>query len=566
MKPYEIIKAQANSLVSFYRQHPVTAAYDLLGVTLDEIQRIIFRDMWFKNYVIVVACRGLGKSFLQALLATLTTMLYPGRRVGLIGSSYRQSKVMFREVEALYQQSGILREATMRAPIKSTDMCEMKFNSAGNHSGSSILAIPLGNDGSKIRGQRFHLVLCDEFAQIPEQIFNLVIRPMAATVHDPMSNVKRIKRQKQLMALGLDVEEEYSVNKIVMTSSGFFKVNHMWNRMRHYWKKVALGDKSYAVHQASYTDLSEGFLDAGNVEEARETMPRLLFEMEYCGKMISDSEGFFKASMIELCIANKLDNYFTVKLKGNKDSEYVMAIDPARTSDSFAIMIFEVSEAVTKLVYAVTYTGVSSIETVNEIFRLRDNFNLVRVVMDSQGGGLNIKDLLEAGIDNNKPILDLLDKNNYGKEGDLILQFFNPSPSTNTDANFTALAMLEKDNFLFPGPPQFGYEEEDDLYEYIELLKRQILSIVVTQNPNGSLNFNTQSAKAKKDLYSCFIMGCWMIKQIAKEREMPAEQEQILSHVGIINNRMSDSMNSQYIDRVNNFGGGVRPLIVPGVL
>jgi len=566
MKSYEIVKAQANSLVSFYRQHPVIAAYDLLGVTLDEIQRIIFRDMWFKDYVIIVARRGLGKSFLQALLATLKALLYPGHRVGLIGSSYRQSKVMFREVEALYQQSEIFREATMRAPVKSTDMCEVKFRPAGKYSGSSILAIPLGNDGSKIRGQRFFTICVDEFAVVPEQVFNLVIRPMAATTHDPMSNVARMKRQKKLIALGLEVEEESNVNKIVMTSSGFFKVNHMWNRMRHYWKKIESGDNTYAVHQASYTDLSEGFLNKGNIEEARETMPRALFEMEYCGKMISDSEGFFKASMIEACIANKLDNYFSVKLKGNKDSKYVMAIDPARTSDSFAILIFKVSEIITKLVYAVTYTGISSIETVHEVFRLRDNFDLVRIVMDSQGGGLNIKDLLEAGIDNNKPILDLLDKDNYGKDGDLILQLFNPSPSTNTDANFTALAMLEKNNFLFPGPPQFGYEEEDDLYEYIELLKRQILSIVVTQNPNGSLNFNTQSAKAKKDLYSCFIMGCWVIKQIAKEREMSTEQEQILSYTGVINNRTGGSMNNQYIDRVNNFGGGIRPLIVPTVI
>jgi intein/homing endonuclease len=711
MNSYEISRAQANSLIEFYRQNPVVAVYDLLGVTLDEIQRIIFRSMWFCDYVIVVACRGLGKSFLQALLATLKALLYPGHRVGLLGSSFRQSKVIFREVEALYQQSEIFREATVRPAIKATDMYEMRFRPAGKYSGSSILAIPLGTDGSKIRGQRFFTICvsgdtfirtgdglipikniapsmdtkvgtlkglyypskyirnplgpmykvttskgfeivstpdhplycmvgnkykfiptnklnikdkmviktfspknwpvkeyytcdyipdlkyktkldqsvttpgfvnedlalflglivseghvtqpsviqfankdveiietymplvrklfsktpniryiippkygensgyydtqlssviirkylkeigldyvlskektvpfsilqsplpvvcaflkglfegdgcihrnykgrnrptisytsislnlvkqlqillinlgivsyfriarrtqklrntcyvlsitgedvykfmdligfisfrkndkinefnrdgnfkvklndkgyfidtiksidraedavsydftipkhhsfmsncfvshncCDEFCQIPEQIFNLVIRPMAATTHDPMSNVERIKRQKKLIALGLEVEEESNVNKIVMTSSGFFKVNHMWNRMKHYWKKIEAGDNSYAVHQASYTDLSDGFLNKSNIEEARETMPQCLFEMEYCGKMISDSEGFFKASMIELCIANKLDNYFTVKLKGNKDLEYVMSIDPVR--------------------------------------------------------------------------------------------------------------------------------------------------------------------------------------------------------------------------------------------
>jgi hypothetical protein len=401
----------------------------------------------------------------------------------------------------------------------------------------------------------------DEFAQVPEQIFNLVIRPMGATEHNPMENVKRIRRKKQLMELGIEVEDEASANKIVMTSSGFFKDNHMWQRMKHYWRKMDEGDRAYAVHQAAYWDLHEGFLNKSNVEEARETMPHILFEMEYCGMMISDSEGFFKASIIEPCVANKLDNYFTVKSIGNKDSRYVMAIDPARSIDSFGILIFELCGGVSKIVYATTYTNVSSIETVNEVFKLRDKFNLVRIVMDSQGGGHNIKDLLEAGIDNNKPILDILDKDNIGKEGDLILQLFNPSPTTNTDANFTALSMLEKRTMLFPGPPQFGRDEEDDLYEYINLLKKQILSIVVTTNPNGTLSFNTQSQKAKKDLYSCFIMGAWVIKQLIKEENIEPEQEQLLFHAGIIRSR--DGYMDHSANRINNFEGSARPILVP---
>lgn len=564
MKSYEIIRAQANSLIEFYRNHPVTAAYDLLGVELEDIQSIIFKDIWFKDYVIVVACRGLGKSFLQALLAALRAMLYPGHRVGLIGSSYRQAKVMFREVEALYQGSEIFREATVRSPIKSTDMCEIRFKSAGKYAGSSILAIPLGSDGSKIRGQRFFTICCDEFCQIPSDIFNLVIRPMGATEHNPIENVKRIRRRKQLIELGLEVEDEISTNKIIMTSSGFFKMNHMWDRMKHYWKKIDTGDPAYAVHQCAYWDLPEGFLNKSNIEEAKETMPRVLFEMEYCGKMISDSEGFYKASVIESCVANKIDNYFTVKPIGSKDSRYVMAVDPARSVDSFAILIFELCGDVSRVVYATTYTNVSSIETVNKIFKLRDKFNLVRIVMDSQGGGWNIKDMLEAGIDNNKPILDILDKDNIGKDGDMVLQLFNPSTTSNTDANFTALSMLEKKTMLFPGPPQYGRDEEDDIYEYINLLKKQILSIIVTTNPNGTLSFNTPSQRAKKDLYSCFIMGAWIIKQLIKEESIEPEQEQILSYGGIVRSR--DGYIDYSANRINNFDGVVRPIRVPLVL
>lgn len=564
MKSYEVIKAQANNLIEFYRANPVTAAYDLLGVELCTIQSIIFKDMWFRDYIIVVACRGLGKSFLQALLATLKAQLYPGHRVGLIGSSYRQAKVMFREVEALYQQSEIFREATLRPPIKSTDVCEVRFKAAGGRAGSSILAIPLGNDGSKIRGQRFFTICVDEFVQVPEDIFSLVVRPMAATSYDPISNVKRVERKKQLKALGLEVEEDSAANKIVMTSSGFFKVNHMWNRMKHYWKKIDAGDPAYAVHQCAYWDLPEGFLNKSNIEEAKETMPTALFEMEYAGMMISQSGGFFSGSVLESCVANQIDNYYTVKPVGRKDARYVMAVDPARSVDSFAILIFELCGGVSKIVYAATYHNNSSIETTKEIFKLRDNFNLVRIILDSQGGGLQTKDLLEAGMDNNKPILDILDKDNVGKSGDMLLHLFNPSTSTNTDANFTALSMLEKKTVLFPGPPQYGSEEEDDIYEYINILKKQILSIIVTTNPNGTLSFNTPSQRAKKDLYSCFIMGCWIIKQITKEENIEPEQEEILSYGGLINAR--DGFIDYSINRINNFEGVKRPLIVPSVM
>ena len=49
-------------LIKFYRSNPCIAAYDLLGVDLAPIQRLVFRDMWFKNYVIAVCGRGIGKT------------------------------------------------------------------------------------------------------------------------------------------------------------------------------------------------------------------------------------------------------------------------------------------------------------------------------------------------------------------------------------------------------------------------------------------------------------------------------------------------------------------------
>lgn len=61
-KKYDDIMEQGMDLVQFYRENPCIAAYDLLRVDLAGIQRVVFEDMWFKNYVITVAGRGFGKS------------------------------------------------------------------------------------------------------------------------------------------------------------------------------------------------------------------------------------------------------------------------------------------------------------------------------------------------------------------------------------------------------------------------------------------------------------------------------------------------------------------------
>ena len=61
-KKFEVVMEQGKDLLEFYRNNPCIALYDLLGIDLAPIQRLLFRDMWFKNYVIGVCSRGLGKS------------------------------------------------------------------------------------------------------------------------------------------------------------------------------------------------------------------------------------------------------------------------------------------------------------------------------------------------------------------------------------------------------------------------------------------------------------------------------------------------------------------------
>ena len=529
----DAVMGQGPMLIEFYRNNPCIAAYDLLGVDLAPIQRVIFEDMWFRNYTITVAGRGFGKSFLLGTLSALSALLYPGYRVGLVGPSFRQSKMIFAEVEKLYDKSPILRAATMKRPIRGSDTAYLKFKSVGDKNSSFIEAIPIGNDGAKIRGSRFYLICVDELAQVGSQILDMVLRPMGATKQDPMANVRRIEQIRKLIEAGLATEEDLvddQVNKMVMTSSGFYKFNHMYKRMRSYWSEMERegDDKSaFKVHQVPYWMLPEGFLDMKNIEEARRVMSDHEFRMEYLAEMVSDSEGFFKASLLEACTVN---SGHTIELKGVQSSEYILGIDPNQGGSASCGVVVVKLGTPSRIVNVLELKGKKTQDLVTDIQDLCDQYSVIRIYMDKGGGGKAVQDLLEEGYNNKTPIYDRNDETNLSKDGKHILEMVTFNPQWISEANFSTLALFESRRFLFPEPPkQEGsgdaffavLDKLESSYLLIDRLKKQCLNIVVTQTSSGQLHFDTPKKNQNKDLYSALILAGQGVKLLSKEEEAP---------------------------------------------
>lgn len=523
-KNIDLVMLQGKELVEFYRNNPCIAAYDLLGVDLAPIQRLVFEDMWFKNYVIAVAGRGFGKSFTLGTFAALACLLYPGYRVGLIAPVFRQSKMIFAEVEKLWNKSALFREATEKPPIRGSDTCYVKFKSIGGQNPSYIEALPLG-DGNKIRGSRFYLILIDELAQVPDKILDLVLRPMGATKQDPMANVRKIEQQNKLIELGLATADDFeddTVNKMIMTSSGYYKFNHMWRRMKSYWQAMEQeGENSqYAVWQVPYWDLPEGFLDMANIEEARRVMSNSEFRMEYEAEMISDSEGFFKASMLDDCT---FGSGFSISLKGDKTGQYIIGMDPNQGGDaSCGIVVIRIGQ-VNKIVNLLELKKKTTQELTMAVQDICAKYNVVRIFMDKGGGGKAVMDLLEEGYNGKEPILDRDNDDNLNKKGRHILEMINFNTSWITDANFTTLSYLEDKKLLFPEPPTSTADLAGKAYESITTLKSQMLNIVVTQTPSGALHFDTPKKGQNKDLYSALICAAYGARCIEKELEMDGD-------------------------------------------
>ena len=521
---YEDLMTQGKQLIHFYRNNPVIAAYDLLNIDLAPIQRLIFEDMWFKDYVIVVTGRGVGKTFLLGALSSLSCLLYPGYRVGLIGPVFRQSKMIFSEIEKLWNKSPILREATEKRPTRGADTCYLKFKSVGGVTNSYIEALPLG-DGSKIRGSRFYLILIDELAQVPDKILDLVVRPMGATTLEPMENVRKLEQQRLLIEQGLATEDDFedgTVNKMIMTSSGYYKFNHMWRRMRDYWLQMDMHgkDSRYSVWQVPFWDLPDGFLDKKNIEEAKRIMSNHEYRMEYEAAMISDSEGFFKASLLEVCTQN---SGFSLELRGDPVGTYILGVDPNQAGDASCGVVLIKCGAINSVVNVLELKKQTTQELTTAIQDLCSKYNIIRIFMDKGGGGKAIMDLLEEGYAGKEPIIDRTNDDHKHMQGRHILEMVNFNPAWIADANFTTLSLLEDKRLKFPEPPTSTLDIEAAVYERIKTLKSQMLNIIVTQTSSGLLHFDTPKKGQKKDLYSALILASYGVRSVEKESEDSGE-------------------------------------------
>lgn len=141
--------------------------------------------------------------------------------------------------------------------------------------------------------------------------------------------------------------------------------------------------------------------------------------MEYGAVFATDSNGFFKRSLIESCVVGKLNSpvilpdgevRFHCITKGRTGCKYVMAIDPASESDNLSITLLELWSTHRRIVFQWTTTraaykakvkkGISQSTdyygyACRKIRDLMKSFDVEKIGLDSQGGGVAIIEALQ---------------------------------------------------------------------------------------------------------------------------------------------------------------------------
>ena len=488
-------------------------------------------------------------SFLSAVYSSLKCVLYPSQMIGCFGPSFRQAKLIFNEFNLICEESPLLQECITKMPTVSNDQAVCIFKSAGhNIRPSSIKALPVGNDGKKIRGNRFTEFFLDECVQLPESIFRSVIRPMISTDINPAKSVKRIKELKKLY--GDDIPEDMidiSANGYTVITSGYYQFNYWWEEIVRAWEKIQAGSKDHSLRFVPYYDLPEGFMKMSVVNQSKENDPSHVFLTEWCAEWIADSEGAFPMSLLESARDATVIPKFSRDKDSDKGKQYIFGIDVARDRDSTAIVVIELGDP-SKLVHIVELEQQTFPKQAKQIFELVYRFEPIRIFMDTFGGGKTLKDLLEApetvGMPSSMKLISV-DEGIYAK-GRRIIHMCVPSPEFLEDANNATKTLLEQRALKLPtavNPIESVRKKGGATIDLVQELINQVASVVITptgitgrlrydlpKNQGSVQGADIQLNAKKKDLYSAFVFAGYGVYELAYR---PIEDQKMLAQ-GVI--------------------------------
>tara|TARA_B100001093_G_C26858931_1_gene1028874 strand:- start:1164 stop:3041 length:1878 start_codon:yes stop_codon:yes gene_type:complete len=380
-------------LYKFLRSN-MTFTVDLIsGVKLFPFQHLAIKSMFESDYFMGVWSRGMSKSFTTGIYAFLDAILNQGVEIGILSKSFRQAKMIFKKIEdiAAKPEAGFLAQCITKKS-KSNDEWLMEIGS------SRIRALPLG-DGDKLRGFRFHRIIIDEFALMPERIYNEVIVPFLSVVENPTEREDLDQAEEELILQGKMDKKDKHVwpnNKLIMLSSACYKFEYMYKLYEQFEQLINEASQDptsakRAIMKFSYDCAPKQLYDQNLITQAKSSMSQSQFEREFGAIFTDDSSGYFKTSTMAACTIPDGQGAH-IEVKGEPESKYILSFDPSwaesESSDNFAMQVFKLDDEkkIGTMVHGYALPGTTLREHIKYFHYLLTNFNIVSIVGDYNGG------------------------------------------------------------------------------------------------------------------------------------------------------------------------------------
>jgi hypothetical protein len=396
MSKDENMRLQIKKWTSFYRLNIHRFIEHYFGIELFFFQKILLFFMNLNTFFMLIAARGLSKSFMIAIFACARCTLYPNTKVIIASGVKKQSKLIITEKieKELMQNPNLARE--IKQIKSSSNDATVIF-----HNGSTIEAVTSSENS---RGYRGNILILEEFRMIDETILNTVLKPFLNVYRQP----PYLKKEKYSHLTEENIE--------LYISSAWYTSHWMWKSMQSARDMMLKGKESMIFSLDYLTSIHHGLLSKKRIQKEKESsdFDEISFLMEYENLMYGqNSNAIFKLE--DITKNRKLKNSFTpinnldyssVKNKKKeklRDGEIrVIGVDVAlmggnendATVFTCVRLIPNGDKYLRKVSYIETMEGSHTDNQAIRIKQLFEDFQASYVALDCHGNGMSIYDAL----------------------------------------------------------------------------------------------------------------------------------------------------------------------------
>lgn len=381
----------------YYRNNPHRYVIDVLGLSLKWFQQILLWCMMHYNFVMYLAARGQGKTYLTALFCCVRCILFPGTKIVVSSGTLKQAnEVLLKIQDDFMKQSSILRSEIEKCNIGQNDASIYFKNGSW---------IKTRTSSENSRSARANCIVVDEFRMVDETVINTVLRKFLTSPRQP----KYLRKPEYAY-----LQER---NKEIYMSSAYFKSSWAYKKAQSYTLNFFDDTKKYFICGLPYqVSIREGLLSRSQLEdEMSETdYNELVQQMEMECLWFGDTDGsLFKFD--ELTARRRLRKAFpplsfcndkiTIP-KLTATGKRILSIDVAlmkstkkKKNDASAIYIndlIQVNDTAyqSNFVYGETFEGLKTDELGMIVMKYFYEYQCTDLVLDTNGIGLGVYDFI----------------------------------------------------------------------------------------------------------------------------------------------------------------------------
>ena len=381
----------------YYRANPHRYVSEVLGLSLKWFQQILLWCMMHYNFVMYLAARGQGKTYLTALFCCVRCILFPGTKIVVSSGTLKQAnEVLLKIQDDFMKQSPILRSEI--------DKCNIGQNDASIYfKNGSWIKTRTSSENS--RSARANCIVVDEFRMVDETVINTVLRKFLTSPRQP----KYLRKPEYA-----HLQER---NKEIYMSSAYFKSSWAYKKAQSYTINFFDDTKRYFICGLPYqVSIREGLLSREQLQDemSEADYNELVQQMEMECLWFGDTDGsLFKFD--ELTARRRLrkalpplsfcNDKITIP-KLTTTGKRILSIDVAlmqstkkKKNDASAIFIndlIQVNDTAyqSNFVYGETFEGLKTDELGMIVMKYFYEYQCTDLVLDTNGIGLGVYDFI----------------------------------------------------------------------------------------------------------------------------------------------------------------------------